>query len=77
MLDKYAVGAFRHHAELNLNDFSDAGTLRLARFAHDMASWHYKLKEVVVAALDMATKRRAACQQKRAIFAHRLAQSLE
>ena len=77
MLDVYAFGATRHHVERNLIDFSDAGTLRLARFAHDMVSWHFGLEEVVVAALDMSTKGRAACEGEKVIPAPRLALSFE
>ena len=55
-LDEYAYRATHHHADLKLLDLSDAGTFRLARFAHDMVSWHFGLEEVIVAALDMVTK---------------------
>ena len=77
MLDEYALGATRHHMDRNLIELSDAGTLRVARFAHDMVSWNFGLKEVIVAALDMANKERAACEGKRVIPTPRLAQSLE
>ena len=56
MLDEYAVGATRHNMERNLLELFDAGTLRVARFAHDMVSWHFGIEEVIVAALDMAFK---------------------
>ena len=77
MLDEYAFGATRHHVERNLLELSDAGTLRVARFAHDMISWHFGLEEVIVAALDMATKGRAASEGEKVVPAPRLAQSLE
>ena len=77
MLDEYALGATRHHMDRNLIELADEGTLRLARFAHDMVLWHFGLKEVIVAALDMANKGRAACEGERVIPAPRLAQSLE
>ena len=62
MLDEYALSATRHHMDRNLIELTDAGTLKVARFAHDMVSWHFGLEEVIVAALDMANKRRAACE---------------
>ena len=77
MLDEYAFRATRHHVERNLLELSDAGTLRVARFAHDMVSWHFGMEEVIVAALYMATKGRAACEGIRVIPAPLLAQSLE
>ena len=77
MLDEYALGAKRHHVDRNLLELSNAGTLRVARFAHDMVSWHFGLKEVFVAALDMANKGRAACEGECVILARRLEQSLE
>ena len=77
MLDEYALGATRHHIDRNLIELSDAVTYRVARFSHDMVSWHFGLEEVIVAALDMANKGRAACEGKRVIPAPRLAQSLE
>ena len=61
----------------NLLKLFGAGTLRVARFAHDMVSWHFGLEEVIVAALDMANKGRASCKGERVIPAPRLAQSLE
>ena len=77
MLDEYAFGATRHHMDRNLIELSDAGTLRLARFAHDMVSWNFGLEEVIVAELDMANKGRAACEGERVVPAPRLAQALE
>ena len=74
---EYAFGATRHYVERNLIDLSDAGTLRLSRVAHDMVSWLFVLEEVVVAALDMATKGRAACEGERVVAVPPLAQSLE
>ena len=41
MFDEYAYEATGHHEELNLLDLSDAYSLRLARCAHDMVSWHF------------------------------------
>ena len=61
MLDEYSLGAIRHHVDRNLLKLFDAGTLRVAKVAHDMVSWHFGLEEVIVAALDMANKGRAAC----------------
>ena len=60
MLDEYAVGATRHNMERKLLELSDAGTLRVARLAHDMVSWHFGIEDVIVAALDMANKEQAA-----------------
>ncbi len=77
MIDKYAVEATRRHMERNLLELSDAGTLRVARFAHDMVSWHFGIEEVIVAALDMANKGRAACEEKKVIPPPGMAQSLE
>ena len=77
ILDEYALGATRHHVDRNLIELSYAGTLRVARLAHDMVSWHFRLEEMIVAALDMANKGRAACEGERVIPAARLAQSLE
>ena len=51
--------------------------IRLARFAHDMDSLHFWLKEVIVAELDMANKGRAACENERVVRAIRQAQLLE
>ena len=77
MPDEYALGATRHYMDRNLIELFNAGTLRVARFAHEMVSWHFGLEEVIVAALDMANKKRAACKGERVIPAPRLAQSLE
>ena len=77
MLDQYAFGATRHHVERNLIELTDAGTLRVARFAHDIISWHFGMEEVIVAALDMANKGRAACEGEKVVPAPCLAQSLE
>ena len=77
MLNEYAIGATRHHVDRNLLELSDAGTLRVARFAHGMVSWHYGLEEVIVVAFDMANKGRAACEGERVIPTSCLAQSLE
>ena len=77
MLDEYALGATRHQVDRKLIELSDAGTLRVARFAHDMVSRHFGLKEVIVVALDMTNKGRAACERERVIPAPRMAQSLE
>ena len=77
MLDEYAFGETHHHVERNLLELSDAGTLRVARFAHDMVSWHFGMEEVIVAALDMANKRRAECEGEKVVPAPRLAQLLE
>ena len=76
-LDEYAFGATRHRVDRNLIELSDADTLRLARFAHDMVSWHLGLEEMIVAALDMANKGRAACEGERVVPAPRLAQTPE
>ena len=77
MLDEYGLGATHHHMDQNLLGLSDATTLRVARFAHYMVSWHFGLKEVIVAALDMSNRGRAPCEGERVIPAPRLAQSLE
>ena len=77
MLEKYPLEATRHHMDQILIELSDAGTLRLARFAHDMVSWHFGMEKLIVAALDMTNTRRAACEGERVIPAPRLEQSLE
>lgn len=77
MLDKYAFGVTHHHVEQNLLKLSDADTLKLVRFAHDMVSCDFGMDKMIVAALDMATKERAACEAERVVPAARLAQSLE
>ena len=77
MPNEYAFGATRHHVEQNLIKLSGAGTLTLARIAHDMVSWHFGLEEGIVATLNMATKGRAACKDEKEVPAPRLAQSLE
>ena len=64
MLDKYVIGATRHNMEKNLLELSNAGALRVAKFAHDMVSWHFEIEEVIVAALDRTNKGRAACKKK-------------
>ena len=56
MLDEYALGKTRHQMDRNRIELSDAGTLRVASFAHDMVSWHFELKEVIVAATTWLTK---------------------
>ena len=40
----------------------------MARFARDMVSWHFGVEELVVAALDMGNKGRAACHGGRITF---------
>ena len=77
MLDEYALGATHHHMDRNLIELSIAGTLRVARFAHDMVSWNFGLEKVIVAALDITNKIQAACEGEHVIPAPRLAQSLE
>ena len=42
-----------------------------------MVSWHFKLEEVIVGALDISNTKRAACERERLIPAPRLAQSLK
>ena len=73
LLDEYALGTTRHHMNRNLIELSNAGILRVARFAHDMVSWHFGLKEVIVAALEISKIERAACEGERVIPAPRLA----
>ena len=77
MLDYYVLGATHHHVDRNLLKLSDAGTLRVARFAHDMVSRYFGLEKVIVAVLEMANKKRAAWEGERVIPAPRLAKSLE
>ena len=77
MLNEYALEATSHYVDWNLLELYNAGTLRVARFADDMVSWHFALEEVIVVAFDMANKGRAACDGERVIPAPCLAQSLK
>ncbi len=77
MLDEYAYAATGRRTNMRLLDFSDAGTLRLAKFAHDMVSWHFGLEELIVVALHMGAKSRAAPQCERAIPQPREVQTLK
>ena len=62
LINDYAIAAMGRRSDLRLLELADGGTLRLARFARDMVSWHFGVEELVVAALDMGNKGRAACQ---------------
>ena len=60
-MNDYAHGAMGRRFALRLLEFADGGTLRLARFAYDTVSWHFGVKELVVAVRHMGNKLRASC----------------
>ena len=68
LMNDYAISAMGGRFDLRLLELADGGTLRLARFVRDMVSWHFGVEELVVAALDMGNKGRAACQGGRMNF---------
>ena len=67
-MNDYAIAAMGRRSDLRLLELADGGTLRLARFARNMVSWHFGVEELVVAALDMGNKGRAACHGGRITF---------
>ena len=68
LMNDYALAAMHRGSDLRLLELADGRTLRLARFARDMVSWHFGVEELVVAALDKGNKGRAACQGGRVTY---------
>ena len=68
LMNDYALAAMGRRSDLRLLELADGGTLRLTRFARNMVSWHFGVEELVVAALDMGNKGRAACQEGHVTF---------
>ena len=68
LINDYAIAAMGRRSDLRLIKLADGGTHRLSQFARDMVSWHFGVEELVVAALDIGNKGRAACQGGRVTF---------
>ena len=60
LLDEFGVRSTRWNASICHVDFADGGTLKLAKMAYEVLSWHFGLEDLVVVALDMGAKARCA-----------------
>ena len=77
MLDKYSQGTSNRRANLRLLNLANEETLRLATLAHDIVSWHIKIKQLIFTAHDIGNKGSPACQGERFISEPGYGQSLE
>ena len=76
MLNDYAQGISGRRADLKLLDLADEWTHRLATFAHNVVSWHFKVVELIFTAHDIGNKGSAVCQGERVISEPGRGQSL-
>ena len=60
LMNEYAKRASGYDGKIRHIELADRGTLRLSILARDLTSWHFGIEELLVAALDMDSRCRAA-----------------